>query len=214
MLTIKTGMQPEYAIAKKYASPRTLVLSGVKTVEDLKKSVPSTCSAIISFGLCGGLSMTCPVGAVVVASRLIAPNETYMPDAKLSAHLGAKTNSLVSSWYSSGKYNEANTPEQRAVILNRYHAGVIDDESLSVAQFAAFARIPFAVIRVVSDGWNDDVSITAKLLNADGGINPMEVIKALASDPFTMMKIWRNYKTSMSVLDVVGKALSPTFCWP
>jgi len=91
---------------------------------------------------------------------------------------------------------------------------VIDDESLSVAQFAGLAKIPFAIIRVVSDGWNDDVSVTAKLLNPNGGVNPLEVFKAFATNPFAMWKIWQDYNTSMAALDAVGKALSSSFCWP
>lgn len=215
MLCIKTGMQNEYDIAKRYAAPGTLILSGQQTVADLQQQVPADCKAIMSFGMSGGLRPQLPiVGQTVIASFLVDDqSNSYIPDLAWTKRLFAATHFYASRYYSSGRYNESNTPSQRAAIYARTQAWCVDDESLWVAQFAKARGIPFAILRNVSDAWNDDVSITSNILSVNGGANPLAVLKDVFTDPLTMEKIAVHYQTSQSQLEQAARLVGPTFGW-
>jgi hypothetical protein len=216
MLCIKTGMQPEYEIARAHAAPNTPILTGIQTVEMLQKNVPPSCSAIMSFGMCGGLSPTLPiVGQTLIASHLVGPiGELYLPDRAWNDRLYAVTHSYVQPWYSSGRFNEANTPEQRAKIYRWTNAWCIDDESLAVAQFAKARKIPFVIVRNVSDQWDDNVAITATLLTATGGVDPWEVVRAFIDDPIEMVQIGLDYEKCKAELAVTATQIGPSFQAP
>ena len=215
MLTIKTGMQPEAAIAKAHASKGTLILTGIQTEASLQTLVPTTCTAILSFGLCGGLRPNLPiVGQTLIASSLTDPNkEIYVPDQSWNHRLFAATHAYTQSWFSNGQFNTADTPAQRQAIYKQTGAWCIDDESLAVAQFAQARKIPFAILRTVSDAWNDNVAITGKLLNAQGGVDIVATIKAFATDPEDMIKIWRDYNLSIAELGTAAIEVGPSFQW-
>jgi nucleoside phosphorylase len=213
MLCIKTGMLPEKQIALAHAGADVIVLSGIQTVETLDKIVPGSCTGILSFGLCGGLRQTLPVvGQTLIASRLVGPNdEIYEPDRDWNHRLFLKTHAYTQCWYSNGTFNTSNTPTQRASIWRATFAWCVDDESLAVAQFARARGIKFTILRTVSDAWDDDVSITSNLLNSKGGVDVWQVIKAATSNPSTMIKIWRDYSTSVAELGTAAIQVGQSF---
>jgi hypothetical protein len=215
MLCIKTGMRNEYDLAKRYASSDTLVLTGIQTLQDLLKRVPQTCTAIMSFGMCGGLRPGLPtVGQTVLASRLIGPDgELYLCDHAWRLRIFEKTLHYVQPYYSSGKFNEANTPAQRAAIHAKTGAWCIDDESLFVAQFAKERKISFLIARNVSDQWDDDVSVTAGILNSQGQPQPLAVIGALFKAPLALVKIGLDYRRSQTCLEQFASEIGPSFGW-
>jgi adenosylhomocysteine nucleosidase len=215
MLCIKTGMRNEYDIAKRYASwDRTLVLTGKQTLNDLLEHVPKTCTAIMSFGMCGGLRPGVVVGQTVIASYLIGPNgDNYPCNSAWQHNLFKKTHHFVQPYYSSGKFNQANTQEQRAAIHKKTGAWCIDDESLFVAQFAVKRGIPFAIARNLSDQWDDDVSVTAGILNSQGEPQTLAVLGALFKAPITMVKIGLDYRRSQAGLKLLAEQIGPDFGW-
>ncbi len=214
-LVIKTGMKNEYDIAKAHTIGDVTILTGVQTVFDLEGHVPSDAQAILSFGMSGGIRPGLPVvGQTVIASHLIDPDKrVYHPDPIWVKRLFHTTHAYVQPWFSSGLYNTANDPQQRAELYQNYQAWCIDDESLAVAQFAQKHGLSWAIVRNVSDAWNDNVNITNGLLNSKGDVDPWAVIKAFTTDPEDMIKIWRHYQLSNAELGVTAIQLGPHFCW-
>lgn len=215
MFALKVGMINEYHIACKYALPGTTVLSGVLRVADLHKKVPLTCKGIISFGMCGGLRPKLPVvGQTVIASALIGPDgKRYMADLHWKQRLFKETKFYVQDYYSSGMFNTASTPDQRAKLWRDTGAWCIDDESWDVVQFALERGIPWAIMRNCSDAWSDDVSITSNILSAGGGADPMAVLKDVVEDPEDMVKIGIHYETSNHWLYHAAAMVAPNFGW-
>lgn len=213
MLTIKTGMTTEADVARAYAAKDVLVLSGVLDVEGLQKAVPASCTGILSFGLCGGLRPNLPaVGQTLIATQLLAPGGwVYQPDIAWIKRLFAATHAYCQPWFSSGVFNQANTPAQRGALYAQYGAWAIDDESFFVAQFAKGRGIPFVVMRTVSDAWDDNVSITSNILTANGGVDVFSVLSDLAADPAEMIGIWRDYSLSMTELGTAAIEAGPQF---
>jgi hypothetical protein len=209
-LTVKTGMQPEADIATAHFDAQ--ILTGVQTVDSLQSVVPKSCAAIASFGLCGGLRSGLPiVGQTLISSMLVSPNGSYVPDQAWAKRCFAATHAYTQRWYSSGQYDQADTPAQRAALFASTQAWCIDDESLAVAQFAKIRDIPFIIVRTVSDAWNDNVAISSNLLNSQGSVNIWNVLKDLATDPEDMISMWQHYNTSIGELGTAAIQLGRNF---
>lgn len=201
-LCVKTGMANEATIARWYfTAPGTLVLQGVYSAEQLGAAVPASCTGIASFGMCGGLRSRLPiVGQTLIAWPLITPAGNFQPDEAWTRRLFSATRAYCQPYFSSGEFNTADTPAQRAALFARYGAWAIDDESFAVAGFAAARKIPFVVMRNVSDAWDDNVSITSNTLTRGGDVDPLAVIEDLVEDPAGMAKIGAHYLTSNAEL--------------
>lgn len=217
MLVIKTGMASEFAIAKKYAAPDVLVLTGVMTADDLRKAVPSNASAIISVGLCGGLSPAVSVGDVVIASVVDTPDATYFADPSWQVNLHSAVKALGVRWWSSGEFNTANDEAQRAALFAKTMCAVIDDETYAVAQFATERRIALAAMRAVSDGAEDNLPpAVIDALNANGTDNLEAVAASVVTDPLqlpALIKTALEYTKSLDALDVACRSVGSNFQW-
>lgn len=214
-LCIKTGMTDEFNIATAYAEKGTLILTGLQSLATLEQLVPQTCTGIISFGLCGGLSPGAQIGQIFIADTVITPTQTYQADIAWRKRLFAKTKAYERHWYSSGIFNTADTPEQRAALFKLTGCWVIDDETAFVAQFAANRNISFQVIRAVSDSATDTVPPAARnALNSNGSSNIEEVLASVIGDPSQigdLMRIGQEYYKSLAELRTCAIQIGPTF---
>ena len=204
ILTIKTGMSREAKIAEACAAPGTLVLSGMQLAADLHRLVPSTCTAIISFGLCGGLAPEVQIGQIFVAKVLVSPEGEYAADAKWGARLLAKANAYQCNWWSSGVFNTANDLVERAALFSSTGCAVIDDETFVVAQFAQERGIPWQALRVVSDCVACFIPPAARhALGTDGRWKIGEVLKSVVLHPGQipyLITLGRNFYKSIGIL--------------
>lgn len=220
-LAIKTGMTAEDFTAKEVASGDTVFLSGLMDVAAFLATVPSTVTGILSFGLCGGLAPNLPVGSICVASVLIDGNTLYRPRGVWTARLASAVGVKTVPYFSTGQFDLADTPEQRADLWSKYGCSAIDDESAAVAQFATERGIAFAIMRVVSDAWNDTVPLAARqAVNPDGSANVNSIIAWLRDHPDQigeqvkdLIKTAAEYNTALSVLLDAGKKAGEHFLW-
>lgn len=184
MLVAKTGMTVEHDIVKKYVASDVLVLVGNYTVETLYSSVPNTCQAIISMGVCGGLASDAIVGKPFIYDTVVTANATYSADIAWSKRLFAVTQYYECHCWSTSQFNTANTVEQRAALAAKTGCKVIDDETWAVAEYAAGRNIPWIGLRVVSDSSRDNLpEAVVNALNPDGSDNIEDVIKSVVEDP-------------------------------
>lgn len=220
MLVIKTGLTSEFRIAKRYADPSVLVLTGMLTVADLQRAVPSNATGIISFGLCGGLSGRIKVGWPVIASVVDTPDGEFLADADWQNRLHRCTGAPGVRWWSSGQFNTADTKPQRDALFAQTRCEVIDDETYAVAQFAGERGICFAALRTASDA---DTGPTSTLppavvdaLNANGTDNIEAVIKSVVKDPeqiFGLIATAFAYIESLDALKKVAAQVGGNFQW-
>ena len=218
MLCIKTGMVMEERIARSYAAPGTLVLTGDMTVADLDRVVPYDCEAIMSFGLCGGIGTLPVVGQCFLATTMVTPSGNYHSDPAWLHRLFTKTRAYEVHWYSSGLFNTANTPEQRASLSASTGCQIIDDESRAVYEFAARRGIVAAAMRTVSDGAEDNLPpAVIDALGKNGSTDILEVMKSIILDPAqipSLIKTAQEAKVSLDTLEAAAKQVGPTFQWP
>jgi adenosylhomocysteine nucleosidase len=103
-------------------------------------------SALVSFGLCGGLDPALRPGALVVPRAVLSDGRRYVTDAALSAALGGWSAEVLT-----GGNVPAATRAAKAELFLATGAAGIDLESGAVARVATRAKIPFAVLRAVCD---------------------------------------------------------------
>ena len=203
MLTIKTGMQAEYDIARQFANPAVQVLTGIQTAADLNTNVPQTCTGIISFGLCGELSGEV-IGQAFIYDLIKTPTGDFTPDPTWRKRLFAATKYYECHCWSSDQFNTANTVVERAQLYAQTGCKVIDDETYAVAQFATMRKIPFIGLRVVSDGAEDNLPpAVINALNPNGTDDIGAVIASVISDPAQipdLIKTAQEYELAISEL--------------
>lgn len=103
-------------------------------------------SALVSFGLCGGLDPALRPGALVVPRAVLVRGTRYATDAALAAALGGWTADLLLAGDAA-----ATDPATKRTLFDGTGAAAIDLESGAVAQVAAGTNVPFAVLRAVCD---------------------------------------------------------------
>jgi adenosylhomocysteine nucleosidase len=219
-LVIKTGMTQEFKVAKRFAAPDVMLLSGVMTVADLDVHIPADCKAILSFGLNGGLGSYIQVGELTIARELATPEgKVLKPDDQWGARLASTMRDYIKvvRYYSSGEFNTADTPSERAQLYIKYQAEVVDDETYAVAEFAAKRGIPWQALRSCSDDANDTIPPAARnALNSDGTDNLIRVLTSICRNPLqvpAMLKIAHNFGKSLNSLKFAAAHSGANFQW-
>ena len=149
------------------------------------------------------------VGDVITASSVITPDGARFQSDEgwlfiIEKAVGARRVEIV------GSSKVAATVEDKAALL-RFGAAV-DMESHVAAQAAKAAGLPFAVLRVISDG-SEDVLPPAALagMGEDGDIDVMAVLSRLAANPrqlSALMRTGRNAGRAFRRLEDARKMLS------
>jgi hypothetical protein len=218
VIAVKTGMSSEYAVAKQYAAPDVLVLTGEQTVSSLIVNIPYTCTGIISFGLCGGLSERALIGQAFIYDTVVTPAQSLTCDVAWRKRLFAASKYYECHCWSSGNFNTANTIAERAQLFAQTGCEVIDDETYAVAQFAQIRNIPFIGLRVVSDGAEDNLPpAVINALNPNGTDDIPAVIASVISDPEQLPALIRTaqeFEKSIAELRTAAIAAGPTFQGP
>lgn len=136
-------------------------------------------ACLVSFGLCGGLDPALRPGTVIVPRAVLAGGALYKTDATLSAALGGWSADILIATESA----VADVGSKRA-LWQATGAAAIDLESGVVAQIAARARVPFAVLRAVCDPADADVPPAAlAALDARGAVSIAAVAWSLLRRP-------------------------------
>lgn len=216
-LVVKTGMQTELSIAKKYAASGTLVLTGEFTPATLDIAVPLDCTALISLGVCGGLAPEAQIGQAFIYDAVVTPDGTLTADVPWRKRIFAATKYYERHCWSSGQFNTANTIAQRADLYAKTGCAIIDDETYAVAMVAEKRGIPWIGLRTVSDGAEDNLPpAIINALNPDGSDNLWNVIASIAGDPAqvpSLMETAVNAKRSFDELETACIQVGPHFCW-
>ena len=170
MIAIVAGVPEELAVLRRRVGGARGVLGGrdvvlavagdgaaraERSLDALLAAVP--CSGVLGIGVAGGLTDDLPVGSFVVASCVISSDgREHRPD---PACVAAATRSGARPARVLCAAGLAGTAIDKARM--REHAGdgpaVVDLESAAWAESAARHGLPWSVLRVVSDAWDEDL---------------------------------------------------------
>ncbi len=179
-VAIVTGLTAEAAIARKL---NVAVEAGGGTPWGAEvaaeKLVANGATALVSFGLAGGLDPDYRAGAVIVPIAVIEAGRIRPTNAALSEALGG--------WFGGMLYagsEIAVTAEDKAALSKSTLCGSIDLESGAVARVAERHGIPFAVIRAICDPADRDLPPAAlAALNEKGAIAARRVALSILRNP-------------------------------
>ena len=208
----KVVFPPGCVVAVGLKSEAALLPRGVRVVvsggdparlEALLAALPGDVTAVLSFGIAGGLAPGIATGEVLVASTLWDDGTLWPVDAALLAGLSLRRGVIAAS---AGLLANASAKEA----LHRASGALaVDMESGAAARFARARGLPFGVLRAVADGPGDVLPQAAAVgLNPDGSPAPGRVLAALLRRPGDLPALLQLARASAKAHDALRGVLA------
>jgi adenosylhomocysteine nucleosidase len=167
--------------------------------------------AVVSVGLAGALSSTLGVGDWLAADAVVHGHERLLTDARLLRWLQASAGPLGTVCV--GALAASDTmivdAEGKAALHAATGALAVDMESHVAARFAADHRLPFAVLRAISDAADHALPKAAQAgMKKDGGMDILAVLRELAKDPRqlpALIRTGREAEVAFGKLKLLGR---------
>jgi adenosylhomocysteine nucleosidase len=136
-------------------------------------------TALVSFGLAGGLDPALRPGAVVIPSAVLSDGARFGADASLAERFGGMTGHTILA----GSVVAADAAAKRR-LYEATEAHAIDLESGAVAAVAAARGVPFVVVRAICDPAERDLPPAALIaLDPAGAIGFGGVLRSVLLRP-------------------------------
>jgi adenosylhomocysteine nucleosidase len=141
------GLAAEARIALRLGWP-VAIGGGTPSGADMaaQKLIDDGVTALVSFGLAGGLDPALPAGTIIVSSAVLDGDHRYPTDPELSGLLGGATPHEML-----GANMIVATVAKKARLHSDTGAAATDLESAAVGRVAKLHSLPFAVMRVICD---------------------------------------------------------------
>jgi adenosylhomocysteine nucleosidase len=183
----------------------------------LERELARGTTAIISFGICGGLVAEASAGTWLVADAVITRTARWPVDAAWAAALRRQLPGSVAGSVAGVDAIFASPAEKRALGLIT-GAFAVDMESHVAAAFAARHNLPYAVFRVVADPLQRALAPAALHgMHADGTVNRRAVLGSLLRMPGQLPLLVRNAidtRTALRALSRGRRLLGPGLGYP
>ncbi len=156
---------------------------------------PDALSAVLSFGVAGGLDPALPAGTIVLATRVVAESgDTEIAKRMLMALMG-RLQALADRVQLApvvGVDEAVLTVAHKAAIHAASDAGAVDMESHIAALYAARHGLPFGVVRVICDPASRAVPAFAmNAVRADGTTDVAAAVRGLVRAPAALPSLLR-----------------------
>lgn len=187
-ILVVTGLARETRLA---AGPGLAAVTSGGNPERLRRLLSERatpgCSAVISFGIAGGLDPSLSAGDVIVATGVMAGGARRPTHGALAAALAAR---LAAGGVSATLADVAGvnepllSPKTKATVHRETGAAAADMESHVACEFAAQHGLMFAALRIVCDPAASSMpAMVAKALRPDGAVNHYAVLTDLLRSP-------------------------------
>lgn len=144
-----------------------------------ERLVAKGATALVSFGLAGGLDPALIPGAVVVPAEVVEGGYGYRTNYALCRQFGGQAPVRVLAATAI-----LATPEQKRAARHATYAAIVDLESGAVARVATRHGLPFAAVRAVCDPAGFALPpLALEALDEGGRIGPWRVLRALMRRP-------------------------------
>lgn len=175
-----------------------------------ERLVAAGADALLSFGLAGGLDPALRAGASVIPAELLHDGRRYAADAALLARFGGATAARTTTATAI-----AATVAAKAALRRSSEASAVDLESGAVAVVATRHRLPFVILRAVSDPAGHALPPAALVpLTPAGGPDLRAILASLARHPAQLPALIRLAVTTRAALRTLARlaaeAASPT----
>lgn len=208
MLGLLCGFEAEAVIGRKI-TPYVACSGAIEYLafQRTEMLVRQGATALISFGVAGGLDAKLDSNAIMIPKEVVGPdNKRWTCDSVLTDMFkAAAPHGLEGAVY--GSTYLVPTPAEKKKLHADTGCSIVDMESHVVAQVATKHNLPFAVLRGVSDSVNDGFPDAAlKGLSPDGSTNMNAVYKSLLRNPFqipALLRLFKHTGIALKQLDAV-----------
>jgi adenosylhomocysteine nucleosidase len=183
---IVCGLRREAAILR--GPGRTVLCGDAATLRArLAEAASFRPSLVISWGLCGGLDPRLRPGDLILGAEVVSKEGAVRTDEAVTASLverfrGAAIRVGVERFAASDA--PVVTVAAKADLSRATGASAVDMESRIAGRYALEQRIPFAILRAVSDPAERDLPpLVLKAVDSDGGVDVLVVVKGLMRSP-------------------------------
>jgi adenosylhomocysteine nucleosidase len=173
--------------------------------------VDAGATALISWGMAGGLDPDLEAGAICL------PREVVAPDGMRFATTSSWRETLAASIASyrpvaSGALVTSSHPiagiAAKAAARRETGAVAVDMESSAVAEVAAASRLPFMVVRVIVDTALDRIPASVMAAGESGHVRIVRLLAGLARSPAeisSLLRLARRYRAAIRSLRAIAK---------
>jgi hopanoid-associated phosphorylase len=180
--------------------PGAVTPNGIAAVADV--------AGIISIGIAGALAPGLEVGDTVIAERVVTANEAFETDAKWTARLAAALRDAHIGTIL-GRDAIADSVEVKALLHEASRADAVDMESHLAARAAKARGVPFAALRVISDGADQALPPAALVaMRPDGSIALGRVLASVLRQPSQIPALIRTGRESEAAFQALARNLA------
>ncbi len=201
-----TGLAFEARIA---AGPGVTALAGggdgQRLTADIEHEIARGATALMSFGVAGGLADAVAPGTWVIADMVVSASTRWPADAAWSAALARLLPGALRGAVAGADVVVATSAAKRALRATS-GACAVDMESHIVAAVATAHAMPFAVFRVIADPVARALApAAAKGMRADGTIDQLAVLGALLRAPAQLPALMHNARDAQSARHALSR---------
>ncbi|MGK7942481.1 MAG: purine phosphorylase [Crocosphaera sp.] len=97
--------------------------------------------------------------------------------------------------------------QEKLLLGKKYQADVVDMEGMALLKWSQQWNIPVAMIRVISDGCQQDLPDLSKAFNSDGSLQPFIITRQMLKNPSNSIHLIRSSLKSLRVLKEVANKI-------
>jgi adenosylhomocysteine nucleosidase len=171
-------------------------------------------SALMTFGMAGGLDPKLTPGSVVIPGELISTDGTrYTACREWREQVAAAVRALrtVSEGNLLTSTHAIETPADKAAAFRGTGAAAVDMESAAVAEIAAKHNLPFIAVRVIVDTAADMLPRAVVAASLGGRVRFVRLIGGLILAPreiASLIRLAQRYRIAMRSLHAIGSQLA------
>ena len=180
MIAAITGLAAEAAIARRLGIPAQAG-GGTPWGAELaaEAQVAAGATALLSFGLAGGLDPDLAPGRIIVPIAVVEAGRIRPTNAALAERLGGWTGGMLCAGSEIAMF-----ADEKAALAKTTLCAAIDLESGAIARVAERHGIAFAVLRAICDpAWRDLPPVAGLALNDKGAVAILRVAASLVRQP-------------------------------
>jgi len=201
------GLAKEARIAKKAGLVSIIGAGNSRLLARRLRNAPPDLVGVVSFGIAGALAPLLKVGDVVVATHVVTEREHYACDAEWSKVLRTKLSGAQSAVIAGVDVPAGHIGAKRD-LFRATGAHAVDMESHVAARFALDRGVPFAALRVISDGAERTLPPAAlERLRLSGKPRVFAVMKSLIKEPQQMPELLQTAREAGSAFRELFRSL-------
>ncbi len=167
---------------------------------------------LILIGLGGSLSQSYAVGDVILCQNCVLMGDSQESKGQCNQFLTERLFKQLRNVTSLGKGITSDrvicSAQEKLLLGQKYQADVVDMEGYALLNWSENLNIPVAIIRVISDGCQQDLPDLTGAFREDGSLQPLILARQMLKNPSNSIHLIRSSLKSLQVLKEVSQNIN------